>query len=210
MTNNVCRLLVFSFGFLSALLDFGYKHGYKHLHSLFDMTKLVFILLRGPCYHQTGSPMHVKQLPCQLGPSSVCFQNNRSMWHACHIHCPLLSLHKPFNIRTATSECCLLTSARQSIQSHPWSWLENFPLWALVPHIYSKRQHPLQPQSVHPAAIWQKIQKYPLMYHHTVEQRHSSDCETPQLVLQKWMWYLIPYHLHTTVVFLQICIFIAT
>ena len=27
--------------------------------------------------------------------------------------------------RTATSECCLLTSAQHSIQSHPWSWLEN-------------------------------------------------------------------------------------
>ena len=34
-------------------------------------------------------------------------------------------------------------------------------------------------QLVHPATIWQKIQKYPLPYHQTMKQLHSSGCETP-------------------------------
>ncbi len=33
-----------------------------------------------------------------------------------------------------------------------------------------KRQSLPQPHSVHPAAIWQEIQKYPLPYHQTTEQ----------------------------------------
>lgn len=32
----------------------------------------------------------------------------------------------------------------------------------------------------HPAAIWQAIEKYLLLYHHTTKQLLSSDCETPQ------------------------------
>lgn len=49
----------------------------------------------------------------------------------------------------------------------------------------SKRQHPAQPQSVHPAAVWQAVQEYPVPFHQTTEQllflrplwillRHSS------------------------------------
>ena len=40
----------------------------------------------------------------------------------------------------------------------------------------TKRQHKPQPQSVHPAAIWQNMQKYVLSYHQTTEQLHSSVC----------------------------------
>ena len=35
---------------------------------------------------------------------------------------------------------------------------------------------------IHPAAIWQQIQKYLLPYQQTAQQLHSSDCETPQLI----------------------------
>lgn len=42
-----------------------------------------------------------------------------------------------------------------------------------------KRQYPPQPQLVHPAAFWQKIQKYLLLYHQTTEQLLPSDCEIP-------------------------------
>ena len=38
----------------------------------------------------------------------------------------------------------------------------------------TKRQHLPQPQSVHPAAVWQKIQKYPLPNHQTPEQLHPA------------------------------------
>ena len=47
----------------------------------------------------------------------------------------------------------------------------------------TKRQQPPQPQSAHPAAIWQKIQKYHLLYHQTVEQLNSRGCEIPELIL---------------------------
>lgn len=33
-------------------------------------------------------------------------------------------------------------------------------------------------QSVHPAAVWQKIERYPLPYHQTTEQLHSSGRRT--------------------------------
>ena len=39
-----------------------------------------------------------------------------------------------------------------------------------------------QPQYIHTADIWQKIQKYPLPYHQTMEQLLSSGCEIPQLL----------------------------
>ena len=139
MTNNLCRLLVCGFGFLSAL-DTNTSSQYL-IWQIFDK----FILLRGPCYHQTASPAHVKQLPCQLGPSSACFQNNK-------VHVAWRMLFAGFS------------SAFNTVQSNPWSWLENFPLRALVPHICTKRQHPLQPQSVHPAAIRQVSTDVPPKY----------------------------------------------
>lgn len=47
----------------------------------------------------------------------------------------------------------------------------------------AQSQHPPQPRSVHPAAVWQTIQKHPLPYLQTTEQLHSTDCETPELSL---------------------------
>ena len=47
----------------------------------------------------------------------------------------------------------------------------------------TKRQQPPQPQSAHPAAIWQKIQKYHLLYHKTAERLNSRGCEIPELIL---------------------------
>ncbi len=41
-------------------------------------------------------------------------------------------------------------------------------------------------QPVHPAAVWQAIQKYLLPYHQTTEQLLSSGCKTPQLILSTW------------------------
>ena len=49
-------------------------------------------------------------------------------------------------------------------QWHPWSEMS-----ALSPKD-TKRRHPTQPQSVHPAAIWKKILNNPLTYHQTTEQ----------------------------------------
>ena len=43
--------------------------------------------------------------------------------------------------------------------------------------------HPLKPQSVRPAAIWRKIQKYLLPYHQTMEHLHSPGRETSELIL---------------------------
>ena len=37
-----------------------------------------------------------------------------------------------------------------------------------------KRQHPPQPQSVHSAAVWQKMQKYLLPCYQTTERLHSQ------------------------------------
>ncbi len=48
---------------------------------------------------------------------------------------------------------------------------------------FTTRQYLPQPQPVHPAAIWQVIQKYLLLYHQTTEQRLSSGCEIPKLIL---------------------------
>lgn len=44
--------------------------------------------------------------------------------------------------------------------------------------LYPKRQWPLQPQPVHPAAVWKVMQKYLLPYHRATEQFLSSGCET--------------------------------
>lgn len=44
----------------------------------------------------------------------------------------------------------------------------------------SKRQHPSKPQSIRPAAIWQKVQEYRF---HTKEQLLSSGCDTPERIL---------------------------
>ena len=54
---------------------------------------------------------------------------------------------------TASSECCLLTSAQRLIQSLPWSWLENFQL-GLSPTLYSWILDILanRPQSVQPGS----------------------------------------------------------
>ena len=62
----------------------------------------------------------------------------------------------------------------------------------------TKRQNPKR-QSVHPAAIWQQIQKYLLLYHQTTQQLHSSDCETPQfnLCTQPKVWLLWCLHSYT-------------
>ena len=43
----------------------------------------------------------------------------------------------------------------------------------LLSGILKNNTHPSQ--SVHPAVIWQKIQKYPLPYHQTTQQLHSPD-----------------------------------
>ena len=76
----------------------------------------------------------------------------------------------------------------------------------------TKRQHSPQRQSVHPAATWEKIQKY--LHHQTTQQLHSSDCETPQLIIntpfsknQDWkdsivsffksLWFNTHTHTHT-------------
>ena len=50
---------------------------------------------------------------------------------------------------------------------------------------HCKNQHPNQLQSAHPADIWQKLQKYLLLYHQTTEQLISSGCETHQFTLRK-------------------------
>ena len=47
----------------------------------------------------------------------------------------------------------------------------------------ANRQHPPQPQSVHPAAIWLKTENDPLPYQQTMEQHLSSGCETPKVIL---------------------------
>ncbi len=39
----------------------------------------------------------------------------------------------------------------------------------------TNRQQAAQPQPVHPAAVWQEIQKYLLPHPQTAEQLHSSD-----------------------------------
>ena len=48
-------------------------------------------------------------------------------------------------------------------------------------HKDTKRQH--QPQFAHPAATWQKIQKYLLPYRQTMEQLHPSGCDTSKFIL---------------------------
>ena len=56
----------------------------------------------------------------------------------------------------------------------------------------SKRQHPPQPHSVHPAATWQKIQKYLMPYRQTTKQHHSqavrllNSSSTLHFLKQKW------------------------
>ena len=47
----------------------------------------------------------------------------------------------------------------------------------------TEREHPPQPQSVHPAAIWQEMERCPLPYRQLTEQLLSSGCETPELIL---------------------------
>ena len=63
-------------------------------------------------------------------------------------------------------------------------FLEQWHTWynSTVTSATSPQDERQQPQSVHPAAIWQQIQKYLLLYHQTTQQLHSSDCETPELI----------------------------
>ena len=56
--------------------------------------------------------------------------------------------------------------------------------------------HQLQLQSVHPAAVWQKIQKYPLPYNQATERLLSSGCETPELNLNTFSF--LAWHKGTT------------
>ena len=67
------------------------------------------------------------------------------------------------------------------------SWLETSQTLVLHgPSAQDRRalQRVIKPPARHwsPAAIWQQIRRYLLLYHHTTEQLHSSDCETPQII----------------------------
>ncbi len=46
----------------------------------------------------------------------------------------------------------------------------------------TKRQHPPQPQSVHTAAIWKKVQRYLLLYHQTTEQLLPPGSDKSQFI----------------------------